>query len=70
MLVLSGSASTPELSSTQTLKSAWTARTREQVWGATYSRARLPELNEASRLNNSLAYAALNNPQLEAAFNR
>jgi outer membrane protein TolC len=70
MLVLSGCASTSELSSTQALKSEETARTREQVGGATYSRARLPELNEASRLNNFLAYAALNNPQLEAAFNR
>ncbi len=70
MLVLSGCASTSELSSTQALKSEETARTREQVGGATYPRARLPELNEASRLNNFLAYAALNNPQLEAAFNR
>jgi outer membrane protein TolC len=70
MLVLSGCASTSELGSTQALKSEETARTREQVGGMTYSRARLPELNEASRLNNYLAYAALNNPQLEAAFNR
>lgn len=33
-------------------------------------RARLPELTESSGLSDYLAYAALNNPGLEAAFNR
>ncbi len=31
---------------------------------------KLPELSEASGLSDYLAYAALNNPGLEAAFNR
>ncbi len=70
MLVLSGCASTSERSSTQSLKAEDTIRAHEQVGGASYSRKQLPELNEASRLNDCLAYAALNNPQLEAAFNR
>ena len=70
LLVLSGCASTSERSSTQSLKAEDTARSHEQVGGATSSRKQLPELNEASGLNDYLAYAALNNPQLEAAFNR
>jgi hypothetical protein len=70
MLVLSGCASTSERSSTQSLKAEDTARAHEQVGGASYSRKQLPELNEASGLNDCLAYAALNNPQMEAAFNR
>ncbi|MHB8522024.1 MAG: TolC family protein [Limisphaerales bacterium] len=70
MLVLSGCASTSKRSSTQSLKAEDTARSHEQVGVATSSRKQLPELNEASGLNDYLAYAALNNPQLEAAFNR
>lgn len=70
MLVLLGCASTSERSSTQSLKAEDTARAHEQVGGATSSHKQLPELNEASGLNDYLAYAALNNPQLEAAFNR
>lgn len=69
-LVLSGCASTSERSAVQTFKSEETARTREQIAGTTYTRVRLPELDENAQLNNYLAYAALNNPQLEAAFNR
>lgn len=69
-LLLAGCASTSERRSTQALKAEDTARAHEQVGGATYSRARLPELKEDAQLNDYLAYAALNNPQLEAAFNR
>jgi cobalt-zinc-cadmium efflux system outer membrane protein len=70
LLVLSGCASTSERSSAQTLKTETTARSHEQPGGAASSRKQLPELNEASGLNDYLAYAALNNPQLESAFNR
>jgi outer membrane protein, heavy metal efflux system len=70
MVLLSGCASTPERSSPQSLKAEDTARAHEPVGGATSSRKQLPELNDASGLNDYLAYAALNNPQLEAAFNR
>jgi outer membrane protein TolC len=70
MLVLSGCASTSERSSTQALKAEETTRTQEQVRGTPYSRVNLPELKENSGLNDYLAYAAINNPQLEAAFNR
>ncbi len=70
LLVLSGCASTSERSSAQALKAEPTARAHEQVGGASYSRNELPELNEASGLNDYLAYAALNNSQLESAFNR
>ena len=70
MLVLSGCASTSERSSAQALKTEETARSHEQAGGAASPRKQLPELNEASGLNDYLAYAALNNPQLEAAFNR
>jgi outer membrane protein TolC len=70
MLVLAGCASTTERSSTQALRAEETSRTHELVGRATSSRKQLPELNEASGLNDFLAYAALNNPQLEAAFNR
>jgi outer membrane protein TolC len=69
-LVLSGCASTSERHATQALKAEDRARRQEQVGGAAYSRANLPELKENSGLNDYLAYAALNNPQLEAAFNR
>lgn len=69
-LVLSGCASTSERSAVQTFKSEEIARTHEQIAGTTYTRVRLPELDENAQLNNYLAYAALNNPQLEAAFNR
>jgi outer membrane protein TolC len=70
MVLLSGCASTPERTSPQSLKVEDTARAHEQVGGATSSRKQLPELNEDSGLNEYLAYAALNNPGLEAAFNR
>lgn len=70
VLVLSGCASTSERSSTQSLNAEDTARSHEQVGGTDASRKQLPELNETSGLNDYLAYAALNNPQLEAAFNR
>ena len=69
-VVLSGCASTSERSSAQALKTETTARAHEQVGDASYSRKQLPGLNEASGLNDYLAYAALNNPQLESAFNR
>jgi outer membrane protein, heavy metal efflux system len=70
LLVLSGCASTSEPSSTQSLKAEDRVRAHEPVGGTTSSRKQLPELNDASGLNDYLAYAALNNPQLEAAFNR
>ena len=69
-LVLSGCASTSEQSAIQSLKSTDESRSQVHVAGATYSRTQLPQLNEDSGLSNYLAYAALNNPQLEAAFNR
>jgi hypothetical protein len=70
MLVLSGCASTSERGSPQSLDAEDTARAHEQVGAAAISRKQLTELNDASGLNDYLAYAALNNPQLEAAFNR
>ena len=70
MLVQPGCASTSERGSTQARKTEDAARAQEQVGGAASLRNQLPELNEASGLNDFLAYAALNNPQLEAAFNR
>ncbi|MBE0541073.1 MAG: TolC family protein [Verrucomicrobia bacterium] len=70
MVLLSGCASTPERSSPQSLKAEDRVRPHEQVGGASSSRKQLPELNDASGLKDYLAYAALNNPQLEAAFNR
>lgn len=69
-LALSGCVSTSERSAVQSLKAEETARTQEQVGETTYSRRQLPELSEGSGLNDYIAYAALNNPQLEAAFNR
>ena len=70
MVLLSGCASTPERSSPESLKAEDRVRAHEPVGGAASSRRQLPELSEASGLNDYLAYAALNNPQLEAAFNR
>lgn len=70
MVLLSGCASTSEPSSIQSLKGEDRVRAHEPVGGATSSRKQLPELSEDSGLNDYLAYAALNNPQLEAAFNR
>jgi cobalt-zinc-cadmium efflux system outer membrane protein len=67
---VSGCAPTSEQTAFRTLKAENAARNRAQVDGATYSRRQLPELDAASTLNSYLAYAALNNPQLEAAFNR
>lgn len=69
-LILAGCASTSEREATQALKTEESARTQAQVDGVTYSRAELPELEANSQLNDYLAYAALKNPQLEAAFNR
>jgi hypothetical protein len=69
-VLLSGCASTTEQSSIQALRTEDAARAHEQVGGAISSRKQLPELNDASGLNEYLAYAALNNPGLEAAFNR
>ncbi len=59
LLVLSGCASTSERGSTQSLNAEDTARSHEQVGGATSSRKQLPELNDASGPNDYLAYAAL-----------
>ncbi len=70
LLGLSGCASSSERTSVQAPRTETTARAHDQVGGTSYSRKQLPELNETSGLNDYLAYAALNNPQLEAAFNR
>ena len=43
------------------LPTAWTYQVAEDV--------ALPKLNEAARLDDYLAFAALNNPGLESAFN-
>lgn len=51
-------------------KSEGAARLHVKAGGAAFPREQLPELNEDSGLNDYLAYAALNNPRLEAAFNR
>lgn len=70
LLVLSGCASKPGSSSTQSLKAEDRVNAHEPIGGAPTSSKQLPELNDASGLNDYLVYAALNNPQLEAAFNR
>jgi outer membrane protein, heavy metal efflux system len=70
VLVLSGCASPSERGAAQSLKAEEAARTHTQVGSATYTRTELPALGEGSTLDDYLAYAALNNPQLEAAFNR
>jgi Outer membrane efflux protein len=69
-LVVSGCASTAERTVVQTLITQAAARAQVQAGGATHSRAGLPELSEASALNDYMAHAELNNSQLEAAFNR
>lgn len=69
-LVIAGCASTSERDANHALKAEERARTQTQVNGVTYSRTTLPKLEANSQLNDYLAYAALNNPQLEAAFNR
>jgi cobalt-zinc-cadmium efflux system outer membrane protein len=69
-LVLLGCVSTSEHSSAPALKAEVTARTPAPVRDVPHSRPNLPELKENSELRDYLAYAALNNPQLEAAFNR
>ena len=69
-VLVSGCASTSEQTAIHTLKAENAARNYAEVGGAIYSRNHLPELDEGSSLNDYLAYAALNNPQLEAAFNR
>ena len=50
-------------SSSDTGRSAMVTETAPEI-------PRLPELTENSALSDYLAYAALNNPGLEAAFNR
>jgi cobalt-zinc-cadmium efflux system outer membrane protein len=70
LLGASGCATTSERIAIQSLRTEDVARAHQQVGGATSSRKQLPELNEASELNDFLAYAALNNAQLKAAFNR
>jgi outer membrane protein TolC len=44
--------------------------TGEKIQKVAPSKSKLPELDEASALSDYVAYAALNNPGLEAAFNR
>jgi len=67
-LVLAGCASPPERTALADPKAAATAP--QKVAEHTDTRQKLPVLDENSALSNYLAYAALNNPQLEAAFNR
>ncbi len=69
-LALAGCASTSERSAVQSLKTEEASRTQVQAGPTGYSGAKLPELKENAPLKDFLAYAALNNPQLEAAFNR
>jgi outer membrane protein TolC len=47
-----------------------THNTETSVSTAVKEKSSLPELTETSQLSDYLAYAALNNPDLEAAFNR
>ena len=68
-LALAGCASPPERQAFHELKTEQTARSQASVHGTTYSVTRLPDLKAGSGLNDYLAYAALNNPQLESAFN-
>lgn len=67
---LFGCASPAEREATQTLDATQATRIRAQVAEETFSPDRLPELDPDAVLQDYLAYAALNNPQLEAAFNR
>ena len=69
-LALAGCASPVEQRSSPTPESGVATRAHEHDGGATASRQQLPELKETSGLPDYLAYAALNNPGLEAAFNR
>jgi len=69
-VLLSGCASTSEQRAVQALKTEETDRAQQEIQGVSYSRARLPDLTQISQLNDYLVYAALNNPQLEAAVNR
>lgn len=68
--LLAGCGTSAERTAVQTLHAEAIGRTRARVGGVTYSRARPPGLRPGSNLNDYLACAALNNPQLEAAFNR
>jgi outer membrane protein TolC len=70
MLVLSSCASTSDRGSPRALRTEGMAGAHEQFRDANYPRTQPVELNNASGLRDYLAYAALNNPQLEAAFNR
>ena len=65
-----GCATPSEQSAVQTLKAQEARRTCVQTEGTTYTCAHLPRLTQGSVLSDYLVYAALNNPQLEAAFNR
>jgi len=63
-----GCASVPQRQAFEQLKVA--EQTPQIVQRHAYSRPALPELTASATLPDYLAYAALNNPQLEAAFNR
>jgi cobalt-zinc-cadmium efflux system outer membrane protein len=67
-LVFVGCASPPERTALAESKARATAP--QKVAEHTDARQKLPVLDENSALSNYLAYAALKNPQLEAAFNR
>lgn len=69
-LVLAGCATPEEHQAFDRLQTEKNAQSQVETGGQKYSRNHLPELNDQSPLNDYLAYAALNNPQLEAAFNR
>ncbi|MEO6750863.1 MAG: TolC family protein [Chthoniobacteraceae bacterium] len=67
-LVLAGCTSPPERTALADPQAAGTAP--QKVAAHTDTRQKLPVLDKNSALSNYLAYAALKNPQLEAAFNR
>jgi len=68
--MMSGCASPAEHRSVFALEKENAARAYAQVGNTTYSAHKLPVLDENSGVNDYIAYAALNNPQLEAAFNQ
>lgn len=70
VLALSGCASTTDQRPSPKPETFNAARAHESVDDSISSRRRLPDLNETSGLPDYIAYAALNNPGLEAAFNR
>lgn len=69
-LGLTSCSTTSEKRATETLKAEEDARTHEQLGSVDYSQGGLPQLDAGADLNDYLVYAALNNPQLEASFNR